>query len=127
MCTTLAQSCLNPKMMENGEILVGVIVFLVIIFILAKSNTKLRFQKRSHIVKTGKWIEDYFPFLEDFPVPPETFKFLGEPIDGVAFVIEKGIFFIEFKTGSSQLSDKQKEIKKLVEDKKVYWKEIRIR
>lgn len=126
MCTTLTQSCLNPKIMENGEILVGVIVFLIVIYFLVKSNTKLRFQKRSHIVKTGKWLEDYFPFLEDFPVPPETFKFLGEPLDGVAFT-ENGIFFFEFKTGNAKLSEKQEMIKRLVEEKKVYWKEIRIR
>lgn len=111
-------------MSENILILI-IIVLIFIILYLFRKNKDLKFQKRSQIIKTGKWIEDYFPFLNKFPVPPETFKFIGEPIDGVAFA-EK-IFFIEFKTGNAKLSEKQEKIKKLVENKQVEWREIRIR
>ena len=50
--------------------------------------------------------------------------FIGTPIDGIAFNEEK-IIFCEFKANTSALSEKQKSIKKLVQEKKVEWLELR--
>ena len=55
---------------------------------------------------------------------PQEFKFLGRPVDGVQFQ-EDEIIIVEFKTGNSQMSDKQKHIKELVEQRKVRFEEIR--
>lgn len=49
---------------------------------------------------------------------------MGMPIDGICFD-EDSIKFIEIKTGNSKLSQKQEKIKKMVENKKVEFKEVR--
>jgi predicted Holliday junction resolvase-like endonuclease len=75
-------------------------------------------------VKHGKSFENLFPFMSNYPYDSRNFRFIGDPIDGLSFEDNK-IVFIEFKTGISKLSEKQKRIKELVEAKKVEWKEIR--
>jgi len=85
----------------------------------------LRHSKRSQSVKYGKAIENFIPFMDDYPYDYHNFRFLGNPIDGVQFN-EDEVIFIEFKGGSSQLSQKQRNIRDLIKDKRVYWKEIRI-
>ena len=63
-------------------------IMAIIIWALIKSNINLRFQKRSHVVKTGKWIEDYFPFLEDYPVDYKTVNY--PPINDVGLSLNSG-------------------------------------
>ncbi|MEK6957434.1 MAG: Holliday junction resolvase-like protein [archaeon] len=87
--------------------------------------SELKFSKSSQSVKYGKMTEQFVPFTKDFPFNPENFRFLGNPIDGIVFE-ENKIIFAEFKAGSSQLSEKQRRVKELVEKKKVEWFEHRI-
>ena len=87
---------------------------------------ELRFAKSSQAVKYGKLTEQFIPFTDSFPCPPERFRFIGSPIDGIAFGDEE-IVFCEFKTGESRLSEKQKRIKELVQGKKVKWLEFNLR
>lgn len=84
---------------------------------------QLSFEHRSMYVKHGKISEQLFPFMKDYPYDPSNFRFIGSPIDGINFEDDK-LVFIEFKTGNSNLTDKQKKIKSLVEKKKVEWKTI---
>ncbi|MBS3061213.1 MAG: hypothetical protein J4215_01360 [Candidatus Diapherotrites archaeon] len=86
----------------------------------------LEFSKSSQSVKYGKLTEQWIPFSDAFPFDRQQFRFLGSPIDGVAFD-ENKIVFVEFKTGQSQLNENQKKIKKLVLDKKVDWLEFKIK
>jgi predicted Holliday junction resolvase-like endonuclease len=51
---------------------------------------------------------------------------LGSPIDFVVFE-DDIICFVEVKTGRSQLTKKQRNIKKLVENKQIEWKTIRLK
>lgn len=109
-----------------------VLLLLVVIFFLYKRINSLElelnnisFLKKSQSVKYGQLTEQWIPFSEKFPFPPSSFKFLGQPIDGIVFDGEK-IVFVEFKTNKSKLNDFQKMIKKLVEDKKVEWLEFRV-
>ncbi len=83
-------------------------------------------QHRSTLVKHGQKWEHFVPFMTQFEEVgnKENFVFLGSPIDGVCFD-EDFIKFIEVKTGTSQLSEKQKRIRDLVEKKKVRWYELR--
>lgn len=111
-----------------------IILILVVLYLLTrkelsklkKANEKLQFDYRSKVVKHGKNWENFVPFMPDFEkvANKDNFVFLGMPIDGVAFD-EDNIKFIEIKTGDSQLSKKQKNIKKMVEDKKIKWFELR--
>ena len=52
-------------------------------------------------------------------------SFPGNPIDYVIFEDDK-IVFLEIKSGESKLSDTQKNIKKLIESKEMYFDTMRI-
>lgn len=88
--------------------------------------TELVSSKQALTVRHGKIAEQWIPFSNDFPVPPERFRFLGHPVDGIAFLDDK-ILFVEFKIGKSGLSGKQKKIRDLVESKKVGFVEYRVK
>lgn len=120
------------------SLLIFIIVLLAIIFIylyivtkreleeLKKIHGELKFDYRSAVVKHGKNWENFVPFMPEFErvANKDNFVFLGMPIDGISFD-EDAIKFIEIKTGKSNLSIKQKAIKRLVEDKKIRWHELR--
>jgi len=84
-----------------------------------------RFQKYSLSTKYGKMTEQFIPFMKDYPYNENNFRFIGTPIDGVQFEDDK-IVFMEFKIGSSNLTERQKKIRDLVKKRKVDFKEIRI-
>lgn len=109
------------------ELLLFFILLSVLFFWLwRKTVAKLlatRFQKHSLSTKYGKITEQFLPFLDSFPYDPSNFRFLGTPIDGVQFEEDKIIFF-EFKSGNSRMSVKQNNIKKLINDKKIFFEEI---
>ncbi len=116
------------------EIILGVLVVILAVagvFLYRRVSelsdyvNQLTFSKQSQSVKYGKMSENWIPLSEKFPYPKESFRFLGNPIDGVAFLEDK-IVFCEFKAGSSQLSEKQKNIRELVQNKKVEWHELRV-
>jgi predicted Holliday junction resolvase-like endonuclease len=87
--------------------------------------------KRSRAVLSGSFSEQLAPYLPDFEYSPTECKFLGKPID---FIVFKGldekevseIVFVEVKSGKSQLSKNEKNLKKAVQDKRVKWEEYRI-
>lgn len=87
-------------------------------------NKTVLSQKKSSEVRTGQIAESLSPFFMD-DINPKRLRFLGNPIDYISFE-DDGIIFIEIKSGASKLSFNQKQIKKLVHDKKVFWKEVRI-
>jgi predicted Holliday junction resolvase-like endonuclease len=110
-----------------------IVILLVIIFFLIKtifdikSNfDELRYRKASQSVKYGQLTEQWIPFSEKFPYSPQNFRFIGKPIDGIAFEEDK-IIFVEFKTASSSLSDIQRKVRSIVENKKVEWFELKIK
>jgi predicted Holliday junction resolvase-like endonuclease len=87
---------------------------------------KILSEKQSLSVKYGKMTEQFFPFMKDYRYNPGNFRFLGTPVDGIQFEDDK-IIFIEFKSGNSTLSERQKRIRELVEKKKVEFEEMNIR
>jgi predicted Holliday junction resolvase-like endonuclease len=56
---------------------------------------------------------------------PDNMKYLGKPIDYVVFDNNK-VVFLEVKTGSSQLNDNEINLKRLIDNKQVYYEVIRI-
>jgi|TARA_A100001201_G_scaffold55009_1_gene53506 predicted Holliday junction resolvase-like endonuclease len=92
---------------------------------------KIDTKKRSGAVQWGKTIEHFVPFIENFPVPAEDCTFLGMPIDYVAFCDTRSktkcsIHFVEVKSGSSFLMSKQKNIKKAIQEGRVFWHEVSV-
>jgi len=91
-----------------------------------EAKKKVTSQKKSSEVRLGHIAETLAPFLDQFEFDPEACTFLGKPIDYISFG-EEEITFIEVKSGNSQLNQNQRRVRDLVKDKKVSWKEIRIK
>ena len=89
--------------------------------------------RRSRSVLNGQLVEQISPFLPDFPCNPADCRFIGKPIDFIAFSgLEETdsvdeILFIEVKTNSSQLSQRERSLKEAVEKKKIRWVEFRVK
>ena len=88
--------------------------------------------KRSRAVLGGQFAEQLAPYFPDFPCNPGDVKFLGKPIDFIAFPgMAEGkkideIILIEVKSGESQLSEREKEIKEAVLKGKIRYIQYRI-
>lgn len=91
-----------------------------------EAKKKVTSQKKSSEVRLGHIAETLAPFLDQFEFDPEACTFLGKPIDYISFG-EEEITFIEVKSGNSQLNNNQRRVRDLIKDKKVSWKEIRIK
>ena len=110
------------------------IICIILILILKYTRRKYHSQKEVHEglkydyksmhVKHGKSFEQLFPFMNNYPYTYRNFRFIGDPIDGLSFEEDK-VVFLEFKTGKSKLSQRQKKIKELIENKKIEWKEVK--
>ena len=86
---------------------------------------------RSRAVIGGQFSEQLAPYLPNFPYNPNECRFIGKPIDLIVFkgMDEKNITeikFIEVKSGDSQLSKSEKQLKEAIENKRVSWEEYRI-
>ena len=81
--------------------------------------------KRSRAVLGGQAAEQVAPFLPGFPCNPADARFVGKPVDFVAFPGAadgspiREVLLIEVKTGGSQLSAREKEIQRAVESGQV--------
>ena len=107
-------------------ILVVISVFLFLLWRKAKAELKsVHFDKRSLSSKYGKMTEQFMPFLKDYPYDPQNFRFLGTPIDGIQFEEDK-IIFIEFKSATSRLSERQRQIADNIYNKRIDFQEHRI-
>ncbi len=89
--------------------------------------------RRSRSVLNGQLVEQISPFLPNFPCNPADCRFVGKPIDFIAFAgLEENdsvdeILFVEIKTNSSQLSQRERSLKEAVEKKKIRWVEFRVK
>jgi predicted Holliday junction resolvase-like endonuclease len=86
--------------------------------------------QRSLAVTVGKVTEHFIPYLPDFSYNPKDARFIGSPIDFIVFDglndgTVKNIVFIEFKTGDSVLSAREKWIRDAIQSGRVLWKELR--
>ena len=102
-----------------------IVALLLLVFRLRGKLSELQFAKSSQSVRYGKLSEQWIPLAKYFPYNSANFRFLGSPIDGIAFE-DDGIILCEFKAAGSRLSDKQKRIRELVEKKKVKWLEFKV-
>lgn len=87
--------------------------------------------KRSRAVLTGLASEQLAPFLPDFPFDPTELRFIGKPVDFIAFVgSSKGsieeVAFVEVKSGASSLSPVERSLREAVLAGKIRWLEYRV-
>ena len=87
--------------------------------------------KQSRAVLSGQFSEQIAPYLPNFPYKPTEARFIGKPVD---FIIFKGmdekkideVVFVEVKSGQSQLSKTEKNLRETIQNKKVSWDEYRV-
>lgn len=107
-------------------ILLVILIFFIFLWRHAKRQlSDVAFRKASLSSRYGKMTEQFMPFLKDYPYDPTNFRFLGNPIDGVQFEEDK-IIFIEFKSASSKLSERQRQIADNIYNKRIDFEEHRI-
>jgi predicted Holliday junction resolvase-like endonuclease len=99
--------------------------------IVEKAKVHKNSKFKSSAVNWGFTVENFVPFIDTFPIPPEDVNFLGKPIDYVGFTDTDSksacnVHFIEVKSGKSFLSQKQKNIKLAIEEGRVQWHEVRV-
>ena len=128
---------------HDAAVIVGVIVGLglgIIIAGLYLSIWKVRYAasiredaiQRSLAVTAGKVHEQLVPYLPDFPFNPKDVRFLGTPVDLVVFDgLAEGemrrVVFVEVKTGNAGLSDRERQVRDIVEARAIEWAELRVR
>lgn len=81
--------------------------------------------KRSQSTRYGQTMEQFAPFLANWPWDPKGFRFIGSPIDGLQFTPD-GVVFVEIKSARSRLSPLQQQVKALVAAGRVSWQEVRV-
>ena len=85
---------------------------------------------RSRATISGQVHEQLLPYLPDFPFDPKDVRFLGAPVDLIVFDglsagrLER-IVFVEIKTGNSQLTPRERQVRDMVLARGVSWEEIR--
>lgn len=107
------------------------VLFLLVLFLagrvrrLAEELEDERSRQKSLSATYGRISEQWLPFSPAYPYDPQNFRFLGSPVDGVQFE-EDAVIIVEFKANKSRLSEKQRHIKRLVEEGQVYWEEFHL-
>lgn len=90
-------------------------------------NSEILSQKKSSETRLGMISEHLVPMLAHFPYNPEDAHFLGQPVDYIIYDLDQGkIVFLEVKSGNSKLSKRQKIIKNIIQQGRVFYEEIRI-
>lgn len=136
MLNKISELITNPQYVY---IVFGIILILLMLVLLQtirlhKYNSSVRKDaiKRSKAVIGGQVVEQVAPFLPNFPCSPADAKFIGKPVDFIAFsgLAENDkvdeILLIEVKTGQSALSSREKEIRKAVKEGRVRYIEYRL-
>jgi predicted Holliday junction resolvase-like endonuclease len=86
--------------------------------------------KRSRAVLGGLAAEQLAPYLPGFPFDPTELRFVGKPVDFIAFVgssrgrIEE-VAFVEVKSGNAALSPVERSLRDAVKEGRVRWAEYR--
>ena len=93
--------------------------------LLTKRNEDLFGKQKSEQVRLGKVSENLVPLLEHFPYDRKNVRGLFNPVDLVVFEPDR-IVFVEVKTGDSHLTATQKNIKRLIDNKQVYFETHRL-
>jgi len=124
---------LNTVLAVASGIAVGLLIALVGFLLWKSAYTKMIRQdaiQRSQAVTVGRVFEQLIPYLPDFPFNPKDARFLGSPVDFVVFDgldagELRGIVFVEVKTGAATLTPRERQIKDVIQARRVAWTELR--
>ncbi|HWC75104.1 MAG TPA: Holliday junction resolvase-like protein [Gemmatimonadales bacterium] len=87
--------------------------------------------QRSLAVTAGKVHEQLVPYLPDFGFNPKDARFLGSPVDlvifdGLADGTVQRVVFLEVKTGGAPLTERERQVRNVIEARQVVWAELRL-
>ena len=87
--------------------------------------------QRSLAVTVGKVHEQLVPYLPEFGFNPKDARFLGSPVDLVVFDgLSAGevqrVVFLEVKTGGAALTERERQVRRVIEAREVAWVELRV-
>jgi predicted Holliday junction resolvase-like endonuclease len=87
--------------------------------------------QRSLAVTAGKVHEQLLPYLPEFRFNPKDARFLGSPVDFVVFDgLSAGevqrVVFLEVKTGGAALTERERQVRRVIEAREVEWVELRV-
>ena len=87
--------------------------------------------KRSRAVLAGQLSEQLAPWLPGFPFDPTEVRFVGKPVDFIAFTgASKGkieeVVLVEVKSGESRMSPVELSLRRAVEEGRVRYAEYRV-
>lgn len=91
---------------------------------------RLEAVQKSQAVIAGKVYEQMLPYFPGFPFNPKDARFLGSPVDLVVFDgMDRGqlerVVFVEVKTGGAGLSNRERQLKAVIQARRVEWVEVR--
>jgi len=86
--------------------------------------------RRSRAVLAGQLAEQVAPYLPGFPFDPGDLRFIGKPVDFIAFVgaatgTVTEVAFVEVKSGKAGLNGAERSLRDAVKAGKVRWVEWR--
>lgn len=87
--------------------------------------------KRSRAVLGGQFSEQLSPYLPGFPANPTEVRFIGKPVDFIAFSgssrgeVEE-VLFVEVKTGGARLSPVERSLRDAIGGGRVRFVEYRV-
>lgn len=143
LITNLKVNSLQNNFAFFACLIFGILIFFVLGMVVQKIISRANYAgnikktrkdaiKRSRAVINGQMVEQVAPFLPEFPCNPADVRFIGKPVDFIGFKgmsdgneIEE-VLLIEIKTGSSQLSSREKEIKKAIQEGRFKYVEYRM-
>ncbi|MBR61404.1 MAG: endonuclease [Dehalococcoidia bacterium] len=110
-----------------------IVLLLALLFLLAIRQifglrgdiANLKSKRQSQSTKYGQITEQFMPWSLNYPYDPAKFRFIGSPIDGIQFEEDK-VILMEFKVSTSQMTSVQRRVKRLVDEGKVAFEEIRL-
>lgn len=118
-------------------VLVGLVIGLLLAWVyllLWQAQHSQRIRKdavdRSRATISGQIYEQLLPYLPDFPFDPKDVRFMGAPVDLIVFdglsagALER-IVFVEVKTGSATLTGRERQLRDIVQKRRVDWLELR--
>jgi predicted Holliday junction resolvase-like endonuclease len=87
--------------------------------------------QRSLAVTAGKVHEQLVPYLPEFGFNPKDARFLGSPVDlvvfdGLAAGEVQRVVFLEVKTGGGALTERERQVRRVIEARAVAWVELRV-
>ncbi|MCY4011134.1 MAG: Holliday junction resolvase [Gammaproteobacteria bacterium] len=98
----------------------------------ARAEGRADSRQRAKSVNLGQAIEQFVPWMTDYPFNPRDSRFLGNPIDYIVFAglresddVDE-VVFVEVKSGRSQLTKRERSLRDAIEEGRVRHLTVRV-